>query len=93
MHITAVCMPPSFGFELVNGAISNMEGEKIDDDSLNAHASRKALYNSINDSLFSLESFRSYPNLLASSSRTSPTHAKYTIYSCQRNEAKFLIDD
>jgi len=26
-HITAVCMPPSFGFELVNGAISNM-GEK-----------------------------------------------------------------
>jgi len=28
MHITAVCMPPSFDFELVNGAISNMGKKK-----------------------------------------------------------------
>jgi hypothetical protein len=28
MHAYQFCMPPSFGFELVNGAISNMEGGK-----------------------------------------------------------------
>ena len=61
MHITAVCMPPSFGFELVNGAISNMGEKKIDDRLINAYARH---CNSINDSLFSLVSFQSYPNLL-----------------------------
>ena len=61
MHITAVCMPPSFDFELVNGAISNMGEKKIDDRLINAYARH---CNSINDSLFSLVSFQSYPNLL-----------------------------